>query len=148
MVGDDSWGWEPTKKSFQAIEEYDFSAAGEYPHLAKPKPEDHGKNGTVKICLPPKLEQGFASTLEGLVESGEKINLDLNSGDPIGVGIIPASYSKDGRTTSATSHLINPPRNLTIWTGAAVHRLTIEGTRVVGIETEDGRKGWLLFNLT
>lgn len=141
LVDDDSWRWEQTKKSFQAIEEYEFQGATNYPHLAKPDPKDHGQNGKVKVSLPPKLEEGFASTMEALVNNGEKINLDTNSGNPIGIGIFPSSYSKDGRTTSATAHLVDPPSNLTIWTDAPTHRLTFDGKKVNGIETADGRKG-------
>jgi choline dehydrogenase-like flavoprotein len=141
LVGDNSWNWENTKKSFQAIEQYDFQAADQYLHLAKPKQVDHGEEGMVRVCLPPTLEQGLAYTMESLIANGEKINLDVNSGDPIGVSIFPSSYGKDGRTTSATAHLLDPPDNLTIWTGAPVHRLEFDGTRVVGVRTEDGRQG-------
>ena len=148
LVGDDSWAWEQTKGSFQAIENYDFDAASQYPHLARPDAQKHGRNGTVKVCLPSTLEEDIVPTMEALLKHGEKINLDMNSGDPVGIGIFPASYSKDGRTTSATAHLVDPPNNLTVWTGAPLKRLEFLGTRVVGVETADGRKGecagWLL----
>lgn len=141
IVGDDNWRWENTKKSFHAIENYDFSGAVDYPHLAKPDAQEHGRNGQVKVSLPPVLEKGFASGMEALIKNGEKINLDANSGDPIGISIFPASSSVDGRTTSAIAHLVDPPENLTIWTGAAVERLDIADSKVTGIETSDGRKG-------
>ncbi|KAF2182459.1 GMC oxidoreductase [Zopfia rhizophila CBS 207.26] len=140
LVGDESWNWEHTKQSFKAIEEFDFTGASQYSHLANPDPELHGKNGTVKVCLPPILEIGTVPALEALVREGDPVNLDFNSGNAVGVGVFPSSYSKDGRTTSATAHLINAPENLTIWTNAAVHRLSLEGTKVVGVETADGRK--------
>jgi choline dehydrogenase-like flavoprotein len=141
LVGDDSWKWEHTKKSFQEIEDFDFSGASAYPQLAKPDPTDHGTDGAVKVCLPPVLEKGMAPALEAVTLSGEKVNLDFNSGDPVGVGIFPSSVSKDGRTTSATAHLLNAPDNLSIWTDAIVQRLQFDGAKVLGIETVDGRKG-------
>ncbi|KAF2263305.1 choline dehydrogenase [Lojkania enalia] len=141
LVGDDDWKWENTKKSYKAIENFDFTGARQYPHLAKPDPAEHGKEGNVKICLPPVLEKGVAEGMEAVLKNGDTLNLDLNSGNPIGVGIFPATYGEDGRTTSATAHLVHAPDNLTIWTGAPVHRLLFSGTRVVGIETADGRKG-------
>lgn len=141
LVGDDSWKWEHTKESFRQIENYEFSGSKTYPHLANPQPRDHGTNGTVQVCLPPVLEKGIAPAMEAVAASGEKVNLDFNSGDPIGIGIFPSSTSKDGRTTSATAHLIDAPENLKIWTDAAIHRLQFEGNKVIGIETADGRRG-------
>jgi choline dehydrogenase-like flavoprotein len=141
LVGDDSWAWEQTQQSFKAIENYDFSSSSQWPHLAKPDAAAHGKDGTLKLGLPQTFEPGLRETMEALERNGEKINLDMNSGDPIGIGIFPATYSKEGRTTSANAHLVNPPSNLTIWTGAALKQLTFVGTRVVGVETADGRRG-------
>lgn len=148
ISGDDSWRWEHTQKDFQAIENFHIKGAEEYAHLAKPNPKVHGKDGIVKVCLPDVLEEGITTSMEALIKNGEKLNLDPNSGDPVGISIFPASYSKDGRTTSATAHLVDAPDNLEIWTGAAVHRLVFEGTKVVGIEAADGRKGILLSHLT
>ncbi|KAF2010118.1 GMC oxidoreductase [Aaosphaeria arxii CBS 175.79] len=139
LVGDDAWKWENTLKSFQAIENYDTTGSKDYPHLANPDSEVHGKSGQVQICVPPVLEKGFASHMEAVIEAGEKVNLDANSGDPVGISVFPASYGAEGRSTSATAHLLNSPDNLTIWTGATVQRLVFEGTKVVGVKTTDGR---------
>lgn len=141
LVGDDSWKWEHTKAAFKTIEDFDISGAKNYAHLANPDPQEHGRDGTVKVYLPPNVEKGTVPMLEAIHKNGDVINLDFNSGDPMGFGVFPASYSKDGRTTSATAHLINPPDNLTIWTGATVNRLQFDGTKVTGIEAVDGRKG-------
>ncbi|KAF2688261.1 GMC oxidoreductase [Lentithecium fluviatile CBS 122367] len=141
LVGDDDWKWENTKKSFKAIENYEFSGASAYPDLAKPDPKKHGTNGLVKVCLPPQLEKGVVPAIDAIAKSGERINLDFNSGNPMGIGIFPQSTStKDGRTTSATAHLLDAPKNLVIWTNGVVHKLAFEGKKVVGIETVDGRK--------
>ncbi|KAF1955783.1 choline dehydrogenase [Byssothecium circinans] len=140
LVGDETWNWEHTKRSFQQIEDYEFEGSKAYSHLAKPDARIHGKGGTVKVRLPPVLERGIEPVIEAVAKtSGDKINLDFNSGDPIGIGIFPSSTSKDGRTTSASAHLVDAPSNLEIWTNAVVHKLLFNGTRVVGIETADGR---------
>jgi choline dehydrogenase-like flavoprotein len=142
LVEDETWAWEHTKKSFQQIEDYEFEGAKAYSHLANPDPKDHGKGGKVKVCLPPALERGIEPVIETVVKhSGDNINLDFNNGDPIGIGIFPSSTSKDGRTTSATAHLVDAPSNLEIWTDAVVTRLSFDGFKVVGVETADGRKG-------
>lgn len=139
LVEDDAWRWENVQKSFQAIENYEFAGASAYAELAKPDPKIHGKDGLVKICLPTTLEKGAKEALEAC---GEKMNLDFNDGDPIGVGLFPQSTSAlDGRTTSVTAHLVDAPDNLLIWTDAVVQKLKFEGKRVVGVETADGRSG-------
>jgi choline dehydrogenase-like flavoprotein len=140
LVGDDSWKWESVKKSFQAIENYDFSGSEDYKHLADPSANPHGTKGQLKVGLPPVLEQGVVPQMEGLAAAGEKINLDLNSGDPMGIAVFPHSYSKEGRSTSAIAHLVDPPSNLEVWTDAKAEKFVWDGKKVVGVVTEDGRE--------
>jgi choline dehydrogenase-like flavoprotein len=141
LVGDDTWNFENVKRAFQEIEDYDFKGSTGYSHLAKPDAKQHGHDGMVRISLPSVLETGVQPGIEALIKHGHTVNLDFNTGNPIGVGLVPSSSSHDGRTTSATAHLVETPGNLTIWTGTAVHKLVMEGTKVVGIEAADGRKG-------
>lgn len=62
-------------------------------------------------------------------------NLDLNSGDPIGVGI-PASPSLDGkRKTAATAYLSNKPANLSIVTDTLVTGVDIRDGKAVGVKS-------------
>jgi choline dehydrogenase-like flavoprotein len=144
LVEDESWDWEHCKDLFKQIETFDVRGAEAYGDLAKPDMEAHGTEGLVKVCLPQVMEKGVEPVLRAVVEkSGEKHNLDFNSGDPIGVGIFPMSTSKEGRTTSATSHLVNTPDNLKIWTDTTVQRLLFDGSQVLGVESADGRRGGL-----
>ena len=128
------------QRAFREIENYDSEGAEGYKHLADPGPGEHGKKGMLKVGLPPQLEDGVTEQIEALLEAGEELNLDPNSGDPVGVYVFPYSYSKEGRSTSAT-HLVDPPDNLEVWTDATVEKLLWEGDRVVGVVTSDGRKG-------
>lgn len=154
LVGEDEDGegtfkWENVKRSFQKIENYNFSASETYRHLADPSKGEHGTNGKLHVWLPPVLETAVQPQMEALAKAGEKLNLDPNSGDPTGISIFPANYSKNGRCTSAMAHLANPPKNLEVWTDAKVTKLVWEGKKVVGIVTENGKEGtfWLLFRL-
>ncbi|KAH7395261.1 hypothetical protein DE146DRAFT_615996 [Phaeosphaeria sp. MPI-PUGE-AT-0046c] len=141
LVGDKEWGWDSVRESFHSMEEYDYvGASSGYKHLADPSTSSHGRHGKLKVGLPPVLEKGAAPHIEAMVEAGEKLNLDLNSGDPVGVGVFPYSYSKEGRSTSAHAHLKDIPENLEVWTGAVVERLRWEGKRIVGVDIADGRK--------
>lgn len=141
LVGDASWEWESVKKSFAAIENYDFKGSEEWSHLADPSKNAHGTSGALKVGLPPVLEKGVQPQMEALRDAGDHVNLDPNSGDPVGLSVFPYSYSKEGRTTSAIAHLVDPPSNLTVWTDATVDKLVFEGTKVTGVVTGDGRQG-------
>ncbi|CAO2654982.1 Nn.00g117150.m01.CDS01 [Neocucurbitaria sp. VM-36] len=140
LVDDESWKWESVKKSFFEIEDYQFDTASAYKHLADPSANRHGKRGALKVGLPPLLERGVEEQMEAVLKAGEKLNLDPNGGDPVGVSIFPSSYSKEGRNTSAIAHLAGKPENLEVWTDAKTERFIWEGRRVVGVVTADGRK--------
>lgn len=146
LVGDESWKWESVQKSYREIENYNFAGSKDYPHLAEPSNNQHGTDGTLKVGLPPVLEAGVVPQMEALAAAGDKINLDPNSGDPIGVSVFPYSYSKEGRSTSA-AHLVDPPKNLEVWTDATAAKFVWEGKRVVGVVTEDGRTGKSILTL-
>lgn len=131
------------KKDYAAIETYEFDGSNEYEHLSKPGAGVHGTQGKVKVGLPPQLEKGVLEGMQALVDAGETVNLDPNSGDPIGMSVFPYSYSKDGRTTSAVAHLKDAGHNLKVWTDASVSTFlwSEDGERVGGVETADGRRG-------
>jgi len=141
LVDDESWKWESVKTSFEAIENYDFSGSKDYKHIADPSTNAHGTKGQLKVGLPPVLEKGVVSQMEALAEAGEKIVLDANSGNPVGIMVFPHSYSKVGRSTSAIAHLMDPPSNLEIWTDAKAEKFAWEGNKVTGVVLEDGRQG-------
>ena len=143
-VGDEAWKWETVKRDYAAIEKYEFDgSAGGYSHLAKPAPDVHGSKGKIRVGLPPKLEKGVLEGMQALVDHGEKVNLDPNDGDPVGMSVFPYSYSQGGRTTSAIAHLKDAGDNLKVWTDASATRLLWSdgGERVIGVQTEDGRRG-------
>ncbi|KAJ4312340.1 hypothetical protein N0V94_007494 [Neodidymelliopsis sp. IMI 364377] len=141
-VGDDAWRWDTVRRDFAAIETYEFDGTNAYAHLSKPQPSAHGTTGKVRVGLPPQLEKGVLETMKALVDAGEKVNLDPNNGDPLGMSIFPYSYSKDGRSTSAIAHLQDTAANLSVWTDAAVTRMmwSEDGERVTGVETAEGRR--------
>src|ERR1700712_3329046 len=76
-----------------------------------------------------------------IITSQVPINLDINSGNPLGVGIVPVFEAHGYRTTSASANLKDTPKNLIIWTDATVGKIIFEGVRAIGVETTNGRKG-------
>ena len=67
-------------------------------------------------------------------------NTDVNSGDPIGMGMGSVSISKGQKVTTSIACLTNPPYNLTVLPDASVVRIIFETKRAVGVQTVDGRK--------
>jgi choline dehydrogenase-like flavoprotein len=74
--------------------------------------------------------------------------LDVNSGNPIGIGISPVSAGNGHRCTSASANLKTKQENLEIWTDATVRKVIFDGLQAKGIELLDGRKGFYLLNAT
>jgi hypothetical protein len=65
----------------------------------------------------------------------------MNSGYPIGAGLLPSSFGNGHRITSATAHLAEKPENLTIWTNLLVVRLLFKGRKVIGVKCVSGLQG-------
>lgn len=71
-----------------------------------------------------------------LLRSGQHtINLDMNSGNPLGMGVSPHTLHKGRRVTAASAYLAEVPSNLTILTDHCVTRVIMEGKKAIGVET-------------
>lgn len=72
---------------------------------------------------------------------GFGINPDVNSGNPIGMGIGTVCIHKGVRVTSSSAYLPkNPPPNLTVVTDAHVEKVILDGQAAVAVQTIDGRR--------
>ncbi len=63
------------------------------------------------------------------------ISKDLNSGNPLGMGVSPSSSAMGQRVTAATSYLDDAPKNLPIVTDSPVTRVLFDGKKAVGVES-------------
>lgn len=72
-------------------------------------------------------------------EVGLGINKDVNSGNPIGMGMGASCLYKGARTT-ATAYLKDAPQNLTVVTDAPGAKVLMDGKKAIGVKTIDGRK--------
>ncbi|MBS4102980.1 GMC family oxidoreductase [Tsukamurella paurometabola] len=98
----------------------------------------HGADGPLSIedlRSPNPLSQRI---LEAMVGSGIPANHDFNGSQQEGVGFYQVTQRRGQRWTTADGYLYpNASRsNLTIWTGAQVHRLDIVNGHVVGLRVE------------
>ncbi|KAK9364672.1 GMC oxidoreductase [Lipomyces kononenkoae] len=139
VVGDDAWNWDHVKEALKKVETYHTEGPDESDLFAKPAYEDHGHEGPVHISLPPTWEMGTRYILEAGIKYGMKRNLDLNSGNPIGIGIVPSNYANGKRVTSASANLSTIPDNLTIWTNSTAGQIIFDGKKAVGVHLRDGR---------
>jgi len=73
-------------------------------------------------------------------QAGLSLNKDVNSGNPIGMGMGSVSITPDGRRlTAANAYLQDVPSNLAIVENTTVSRVVFENKRAVGLETVLGK---------
>jgi choline dehydrogenase-like flavoprotein len=142
LVGDEEWNWSNTQKRFKRIESYhgyERDVAPEYRKYLNPKESDHGHDGPIKTAFPQVWEKSMINDMNTWLGQGAKLNGDVNSGDPIGLGVLVNSAHK-GVRSGAQDALTHPPANLHISTDTEVARVIFEGNRAIGVETLDGRR--------
>ncbi|PGH03139.1 hypothetical protein AJ80_08734 [Polytolypa hystricis UAMH7299] len=141
IVGDESWCWDhSTKRRFKEIETYHMNMTGELVEYADPKPDDHGHNGPVDISLLVQLENGVPCLFDVAVEYGMSPNPDLNSGNPMGIGVSPSTFFEGYRTTSEKVSTGRTTDNLKIFTDARITKILFDRSRAHAVETRDGRQ--------
>lgn len=139
LVGDERYNWDQARRRFSELEAFHNPTSPEvrkYSDLA----DWHGKKGPVPVEFPSKNEISLAPSLEAIKEAGFQLNPDINSGDPIGVGVSPSTATKGIRITAASAFLEPQPGNLTIKTDAPIARVHLKGRRAIGVETISGEK--------
>lgn len=89
------------------------------------------------MSYPNPFEKGLTDVFIAAEEVGFGVNPDVNSGNPIGMGLGAAGLFNGERTT-AYAYLENAPPNLTIVTNAPAAKLLMSGKRATGVKTIDG----------
>jgi choline dehydrogenase len=109
---------------------------GETTHSRDPR--WRGTSGPL-VVAPAKHPNPFAEAVfDAVVEAGYPSTADLSEPDAEGVGWCDLNIV-DGARQSAADAYVRPHRdrlNLTVLTGALVHRLVMDGTRCTGVEYE------------
>jgi choline dehydrogenase-like flavoprotein len=143
-VGDENFGWEKMQTRFKDLETFSESIdLPENQKYAHPKAADHGYKGSLYLGYAKEWEGDIPLILDAFEQAGLKRNLDHNSGNPIGVGLIINSCSQ-GRRTTAADLLVDTPDNLHIVTDSPVQRVLLQGRKAVGVETNGSRCKWPL----
>lgn len=123
------WGWPGVLPYFKRLE-HDLDRDGEL----------HGKEGPVAIRrLEPEQWPPFCQAIGAALKTrGYRYVSDLNGEFADGYGPAPMSNLPEHRVSSASAYLGTPVRarpNLRIITDATVERLTVDGRRIIGVET-------------
>ena len=86
-----------------------------------------------------KFEKGLEDVFIAAEEVGMGVNPDVNSGNPIGMGMGAACMYQGTRTTAA-AYLENAPSNLTIAVNSTVAKVILSDKKAKGIKTIDGKE--------
>ena len=107
----------------------------------------HGTDGPLRLHRSFKLEDAADPPVAALIEAAHAFGLpscpDLNVPEPYGICASPYNLV-DGRRQSTVQAWLDPARsrpNLGIRAERAVTRLVLDGSRVRGVEVEDGAGG-------
>ncbi|KAF7374107.1 GMC oxidoreductase [Mycena sanguinolenta] len=129
VTGDEGWSWESLYPYFLKNEDFTSNTTGHY------DPSVHGYSGINTVSLsgyPTPIDSRIIDTTTQL--DGYPFNLDMNSGNPIGIGWGQATIKDGSRSSSATSYLgsqyIARP-NLHVLLNARVTRVLQTATGVV-----------------
>jgi choline dehydrogenase-like flavoprotein len=95
-----------------------------------------GRSGPVHVAFPRSPQPITEVFLRAAEQAGYPVNGDYNGGTQEGVARGQASLRHGWRSSSARAYLAPAARrpNLTIRTGALVHRVIFDGTRAAGVE--------------
>ncbi|KAH7316640.1 hypothetical protein B0I35DRAFT_451591 [Stachybotrys elegans] len=135
IVDDDAYRWDKIQARFRRLETFHGELpAGIDGKYANPKAEDHGSSGPLHVGYAGEWERDLPPMLDLFEEAGFPLNPDHNSGNPIGMSVLVNSSHK-GRRSTANDLLTPNPDNLTIITTSPVHRILLEGSKAVGVES-------------
>lgn len=101
--------------------------------------QDHSNSGPLDLTYGDAWLPNVGDIFVAAEQSGLRNNTDVNSGNPIGMGMGSVCIFKGQRLTASTAYLKNPPSNLTILTNSAVANIIFQDKRAIGVKTIHGR---------
>lgn len=122
------WDWDSVADAFRRSEDHELGASAL-----------HGVGGPIAVQTAHDLNPLSASFITAGLESGLAFNRDFNGAVQDGVGLL-YSNTRDGvRDSTATGYLRTATHraNLTVRTGARVHRILFDGHTARGVRYKD-----------
>ena len=133
LVGDEAFNWQNARRRLDDIEHLNLGVDEKYQRYYRPMAKDHANRGKVFVENPPVWEKSINEVVQIAERFGYPVNKDVNSGNPMGVGVVPTTSRESVRTTAADAFLSNLPANLRVKTGSPVHKVIFEGLKAVGV---------------
>ncbi|CDM34256.1 CAZyme family AA3 [Penicillium roqueforti] len=134
-VDDDTFGWKEMHIRYKNLETFDGRVLPKNQKYVRSVASDHGHSGPLRVGYAQDWERDLAPTLDAFEAAGHKLNLDHNSGNPLGMAATINSAWKGERTT-AVDMFENVPHNLVVVTDSPVQRVLLEGKKAVGVEAQ------------
>ncbi|TLD18294.1 glucose-methanol-choline oxidoreductase protein [Venturia nashicola] len=140
LVGDESFNWLNAKRHLDQIQnvhpEIPVPALDEY---VAADVQEHSTSGAVDLSYGDTWVPDVGDVFVAAEQIGVPMNRDVNSGNPIGMGMASVCIHKGKRVTAANAYLSCKQPNLTIVTDALVAKVLFEGRRAIGVKLNDGR---------
>ncbi|GLI77937.1 hypothetical protein PoHVEF18_006234 [Penicillium ochrochloron] len=147
MVGDDGWNWEHTLPLMKQLEDFDPKLPAYLKEFAAPRAGDHGASGPLKIGFGDEMVPGIETFIQACFETGIPLCPDINSGNPVGVGLAQFNVRNGERSYAANAFLGESARasrkNLTIVTNTECDRVRSRDGIVTGVDLYDKLTGAL-----
>lgn len=141
IVGDASFGWENAVRiRREKLEAFHGVVEEELRGYSLPDMSVHGEHGALAVSIPRVWESSMITQLDAAKASGLGFNLDINSGNPLGMASVPSTAKNGLRVTAVKAYLENASDNLTILTEKQVVKIILEGKRAVGIQVASGEQ--------
>lgn len=137
LTGDKGWKWQNVLPRMKTMEDFSPEPPNGYHHLANPKSDNHGTDGPIKLGFGREMTPGVTKFVEACQEVGMHICPDINSGNPVGVGLAQFNVRDGVRYYAANAYLDEDFRaehkNLHIQTNTVVKRLLLQDNKAVGV---------------
>ncbi|KAJ5292832.1 uncharacterized protein N7443_008785 [Penicillium atrosanguineum] len=155
IVGEDGWKWKnilplmrevgilkrPVVKRVNRLgqlEDFDPKLPADLKQFAAPQSADHGASGPLKIGFGGEMVSGIETFVKACFENGIPLCPDINSGDPVGVGLAQFNVKDGERCYAANAFLGESARaslkNLTIVTETECDQLHSRDGVVTGVD--------------
>ncbi|KAF3017285.1 hypothetical protein E8E15_004547 [Penicillium rubens] len=135
-VGDDTFAWEEMQTRFKNLETFNGGVTLlKNRKYANSVASDHGNSGDLRVGYAEDWERDLSLSLDAFEAAGHKLNLDHNSGNPLGMAATINSAHK-GKRTTAVDLLSGAPANLVVVTDSPVQRILLQGKKAVGVEAQ------------
>ncbi|KAI0020992.1 glucose-methanol-choline oxidoreductase-like protein [Xylariomycetidae sp. FL0641] len=139
LTGNEAFSWKRVKETLKKVEKFHNDVPEEFRGSINPKDEDHGQGGAVDVSYQSKWLDTCNDLFVAAKQAGLGVNPDVNSGNPIGMGMGTVCVYDGVRVTASSAYLRELPSNLKISVNTHVAKVVIKNGKARQIQAVDGR---------